>query len=121
MRYRSSYLTLGMGLMLPLSVSAGSVAAQACTLEYWRADNMWSNWRRADGYLGAETITLQPGQKKVFATDWSYEKQRNDGTNFYGSHLRRAINRGTGPLQLRLRGPLQFLKLVPSVMGGVAS
>ena len=120
MRYRSSYLTLGMGLTLALSVSAGSVAAQACTLEYWRADNMWSNWGRADGYLGAETITLQPGTKRVFATDWSYEKQRNDGTNFYGSHLRRAINRGTVPVQLRLRGPLQFLKLTPT-LGGVAS
>lgn len=120
MRYRSPYLTLGMGITLALSVSATDIAAQACTLEYWRADNMWSNWGRADGYLGAETITLQPGQKKVFATDWSYEKQRNDGTNFYGSHLRRAINRGTVPVQLRLRGPLQFLKLTPA-LGGVAS
>lgn len=115
MRYRTPYLTLGMGITLALTVSASDIAAQACTLEYWRADNMWSNWGRADGYLGAETITLQPGTKKVFSTDWAYEKQRNDGTNFYGSHLRRAINRGTVPVQVRLRGPLQFLK------GGMAN
>lgn len=110
MRYRSSYLTLGMGLTLALTVSAADIAAQACTLEYRRADNMWSDWGRADGYLGIETITLQPGQKRVFATDWSYEKQRNDGTNFYGSHLRLAVNRGTVPVQLRLRGPLHFIQ-----------
>jgi len=120
MRYRSSYLTLGMGLTLALSVSAADIAAQACTLEYRRADNMWANWGRADGYLGIETITLQPGQKRVFVTDWAYEKKANDGTNFYGSHLRLAVNRGTVPVQLRLRGPLQFLKLTPA-LGGVAS
>jgi len=76
-----------------------------CVFEYRRADNMWSNWGRPDGLLGAETITLQPGQKKVFVTDWSYEKKRNDGANFYGSHLRRAVNRGAGPLQIKVRGP----------------
>jgi hypothetical protein len=76
-----------------------------CVLEYRRADNMWAHWGRPDGMLGAETITLQPGQKKVFATDWSHEKQRNDGMNFYGSHLRRAVNTGAGPIQVKLRGP----------------
>lgn len=110
MRYRSPYLTLGMGITLALTVSATDIAAQACTLEYRRADNMWANWGRADGYLGVETITLQPGQKRVFVTDWAYEKKANDGTNFYGSHLRMAVNRGTVPVQLSLRGPLQFIK-----------
>src|SRR5688572_32015265 len=86
----------------PLPASAQTAP---CVFEYRRADNMWASWGRPDGLLGAETITLQPGQKKVFATDWSYEKQRNDGTNFYGSHLRRAVNRGAGPLQIKLRGP----------------
>ena len=112
MRHRSPYLILGLGVTLALGVSTPSMGAQSCTLEYRRADNMWASWGRADGYLGAETITLQPGQKKVFATDWAYEKQRNDGTNFYGSHSRLAVNRGTGPVQLRLRGPLLFLKLL---------
>ena len=91
-----------LGLVAPDSASA---QATPCVLEYRRADNMFSNWGRPDGLLGAETITLQPGQKKVFATDWSYEKQKNDGTNFYGSHLRRAVNRGPGPLQIKVRGP----------------
>ena len=87
---------------------ARSAAAQSCTLEYRRADNMWASWGRADGNLGTETITLQPGQKKVFATDWAYEKQRNDGTNYYGSHLRQAFNRGAGPVYVRLRGQGNF-------------
>lgn len=91
-----------LGLVVPRSASAQTAP---CVLEYRRADNMWANWGRPDGLLGAETITLQPGQKKVFAGDWSYEKQRNDGTNFYGSHLRRAVNRGAGPLQIKVRGP----------------
>ena len=98
--------------VLGLVVSASPASAQTapCVLEYRRADNMWANWGRPDGLLGAETITLQPGQKKVFATDWSYEKQRNDGTNFYGSHLRRAVNRGSGPLQFKVRGPGSLFK-----------
>ena len=104
-------------LALAAPVSAFAQPAP-CVLEYRRADNMWANWGRPDGLLGAETITLQPGQKKVFATDWSYEKQRNDGTNFYGSHLRRAVNRGAGPLQVKVRGPgsmVTFAKLVTVV------
>jgi hypothetical protein len=93
-------------------VDPGSASAQTtpCVLEYRRADNMWASWGRADGQLGAETIMLQPGQTKAFVIDWSYEKQRNDGANFYGSHLRRAVNRGAGPLQVRVRGPgLMFM------------
>jgi hypothetical protein len=86
---------------------AGPAAAQgpACVFEYRRADNMWANWGRPEGPLGIESITLQPGQKKIFLTDWSHEKLRTDGTTFYGSHLRRAVNRGTGPVQFRVRGP----------------
>ena len=92
-------------LGLVISASPASAQTAPCVFEFRRADNMWASWGRPDGLLGSETITLQPGQKKVFATDWSYEKQRNDGTNFYGSHLRRAVNRGAGPLQIKLRGP----------------
>src|SRR5215207_234489 len=94
--------------------SAGAAAAQGtpCVLEYRRADNMWADWGRADGNLGTETITLQPGQRKAFVSDWAYEKLHNDGTNFYGSHLRRAVNRGTGPLQVKLRGPGSMFSFV---------
>ena len=119
MRCRLHNLPLVLGLMVALTVSAKPIAAQSCILEYRRADNMWANWGRADGYLGIETITLQPGQKKVFVTDWAYEKQRNDGTNFYGSHLRLAVNRGTGPVQLRLRGPSHFIKALMSAAGAI--
>lgn len=60
-----------------------------CTIEYMRADNMWAAKGRPDGDLGVETLTLQPGKRKIFLTDWAYEKRRNDGEIYYGSHLRR--------------------------------
>jgi hypothetical protein len=85
---------------------------------------MWANWGRPDGLLGTETITLQPGQKRVFLTDWGHEKLRNDGTNFYGSHLRRAVNRGTGPLQFKVRGPgsmFAWMKAAASLATNVAT
>ena len=111
-RHRLALLaTAVLGLVIPASASAQA----PCVLEYRRADNMWSNWGRPDGFLGAETITLQPGQKKVFATDWSYEKQKNDGTNFYGSHLRMAVNRGAAPLQIKLRGPGSIFSFAKSI------
>lgn len=62
-----------------------------CTLEYQRADNMW----RAEPNLGWETVTVSAGSSKKFITDWAYEKLRNDGTRYYGSHLRIATNKGT--------------------------
>ena len=107
MRCRLRHLTLGLGLVLALTMPAEVIAAQSCTLEYYRADNMWESW--GSGNLGAETITLQPGQKKSFTTDWAYEKKRNDGTSYYGSHLRFAVNRGTGSVQVRVRGPMLIL------------
>ena len=94
MRFRSRKLFLGLGLMLVVTVPGRTIAAQSCALEYSRADNMWAGWGSPGGSLGAETITLEPGQKRVFVTDWAYEKKRNDGTNYYGSHLRYAVNRG---------------------------
>lgn len=107
MRCRSPDVPLGLGLLLALAMPASAIAAQSCTLEYYRADNMWEGW--GSGNLGAETITLQPGQKKSFATDWAFEKKRNDGTSYYGSHLRLAVNRGTGSVQVRIRGPMLIL------------
>lgn len=107
MRCRSHYLPLGLGLMVAMTLPAGAMVAQSCTLEYSRANNMWETWGR--GNLGAETITLQSGQRKSFTTDWAYEKQRNDGTNYYGSHLRLAVNRGAVPIQVSVRGPMLVL------------
>ena len=84
-------------------------AANTCLLDYQRADNMWADFGRADGGLGVETISLPvPANApntalKVFITDWRYEKQRNDGTSYYGSHLRIASNRGTMRAWLTVR------------------
>lgn len=74
-----------------------------CRLDYQRADNMWAAFGRPDGPLGTETISLAPAQDKVFITDWKYEKTRNDGSNYYGSHLRIATNAGPGTIRLHLR------------------
>jgi hypothetical protein len=92
-----------------LLASASTVAAQTCTLEYQRADNMWAAAGRADGPLGKETLTLQAGQTKVFTTDWKYEKRRNDGTNYYGSHTRIVTNTGKRPLKLVFHGDIPGL------------
>ena len=91
-------------VLLLLAAAAAPVAAQQCTLEYQRADNMWAGFGQPDGRLGAETLTLEPGQTKVFITDWKYEKQANDGTNYYGSHVRIVRNAGKGPIKLAFRG-----------------
>ena len=80
-----------------LLVPARVLRAQDCVLEYQRADNMWAAFGRPDGPLGIETISLKAGESRVFVTDWKYEKTRNDGTNFYGSHLRVATSKGSVP------------------------
>ena len=101
------------------SAAAGIVGAwrdnnKACTLEDQRADNMWAAEGRADGSLGIESITLLPGQTKVFITDWRYEKRRNDGTNHYGSHLRLARVPGdSGPTHFRLVNVWETQQLQP--------
>ena len=41
---------------------------------------------------------------KVFTTDWKYEKRRNDGRNYYGSHVRIVRNAGQRPIKLVFRG-----------------
>ncbi len=87
-----------------MAVAAAPAAAQQCTLEYQRADNMWSATGRPDGPLGKETLTLEPGQTKVFNTDWKYEKRRNDGENYYGSHARIVRNAGKRPIKVVFRG-----------------
>jgi hypothetical protein len=81
-------------------VFAQTAGVDQCRLEYTRANNMWGSL--ADSYksLGTESITLQPGQKKAFVTDWRFEKTRNDGSTYYGSHGRSHVNRGTRVLKV---------------------
>ncbi|HEY5900358.1 MAG TPA: hypothetical protein VIV54_22530 [Burkholderiales bacterium] len=97
-------------IMAFLAAVAAPAGAQ-CVLEYQRADNSFAAPGRPDGNLGVEKLTLQPGEKKVFITDWKYEKQRNDGRNYYGSHVRRLRNAGQHPVHVVMRGG----------MGGAAS
>jgi hypothetical protein len=86
---------------------ASSAASHTCVLEYQRADNMWAALGRPDGQLGTERITLEPGQTRTFVTDWAYEKRRNDGSNYYGSHARIVKNAGGRPVSLHVRGEVK--------------
>lgn len=74
-----------------------------CYLQYERADNSWAAAGRPDGALGKEYVLVRAGETRDFVTDWKYEKQRNDGTTYYGSHLRRAENLGVRPVRLQVR------------------
>ena len=87
-------------LLAAATLAARPAGAQGCALEFRRADTMWAAWGRADGNLGAETVAVDQDQRRVFVTDWRYEKQRNDGTTYYGSHLRIATN--SSPVVVRL-------------------
>ena len=105
--------------LLALFLLARPLSAQSCTLEYQRADNMWAAFGRPDGQLGKETVAVAMGATKVLATDWKYEKKRNDGANYYGSHLRIATNRGTTPVQVVIVSAALDLKtMLNNVMTG---
>ena len=106
-------------LSLALVILAHPLAAQSCVLEYRRADNMWSAIGRPDGFLGVETITLAPGTSRVFVTDWKYEKTRNDGTNYYGSHLRLATNKGPIPAIVEVQSAALAVESMVSGLLGV--
>ena len=92
--------TLLLAATLAATLAARPAAAQGCALECRRADTMWDAWGRPDGNLGTESVAVSPDQRRVFNTDWRYEKQRNDGTTYYGSHLRVATN--ASPVVVRL-------------------
>jgi hypothetical protein len=91
-----------------VSPAAHGVTRDACVLQYQRADNMWAAFGRPDGNLGSETITVPASREQWFNTDWQYEKLRNDGVNYYGSHLRVATNIGAREVVLRIRTPIWF-------------
>ena len=97
-------------LVFLLGALPAAALAQECRIEYQRADNMWAQLGRPDGALGTETLTLKPGERKVLITDWKYEKQKNDGTNYYGSHVRIMRNAGQQPVEV---------VVVPGAMGAM--
>jgi hypothetical protein len=82
--------------------SPGGGPLASCRLDFQRADNMWAGFGAPTGSLGTESISLSPGQNRAFITDWKYEKQPNDGTNFYGSHLRIGTNPTSSTIRLHL-------------------
>lgn len=111
---RPAHILAALALSLAAHATAARPAAaqekttnatpNTCVLEYQRADNMWAAYGNPGGsILGVESITLQAGQTKGFITDWKYEKTKNDGSNYYGSHLRIATNKGQRPLTLLVR------------------
>ena len=97
---------------LLVAVSAGSAHAQSastdqCHLGYARALSMWGDAPEATRN-GWESITLRPGQTKVFSTDWKYEKMKNDGTNYYGSHARYHSSNGNRTVKMTYKpGPFE--------------
>ena len=103
MLHRNDKIRAGLILSLLMLLSAGHAKAQTtdeCVLEYSRADNMWGSLEDSFRSLGRETIRLQPGQKRAFVTDWRFEKVRNDGSTYYGSHARTHLNRGTRVIKI---------------------
>ena len=89
---------------LPLTTPNTVAPTPGCRLEYARADNMWADRGQPTASPGPETLILAPGVSKVFDTNWRYEKLRNDGTKYYGSHMRVVSNTGTHSVRLLIRG-----------------
>ena len=89
-------LVTGLAATLVATPSAAQSTAWEyyCAISYYRADNMWGSKNDAFRSLGEETLRLNQGAPKNFLTDWKYEKKKNDGTTFYGSHARLLANHG---------------------------
>ena len=116
---RCGLIAVSMLALFMLGAIVQPLSAQGCTLEYERADNMFAAVGRPDGALGKESVNVPMGTTKVLTTDWKYEKRRNDGTNYYGSHLRIATNKGATPVQIVVvSGVLDFKSMLNNVMTG---
>lgn len=107
-----------------LFVSAFNLLAQSnqeaiMILEYKRADNMMAGEGAPSASMGTERLVLtKPGQRIEFDTDWKHEKKKNNGRNYFGSHLRFAENKGNTTLKLFLRPAVrgsEILYLVPGM------
>jgi hypothetical protein len=108
MTTRINTLRIAIAAAVLVALSAGPALAQSagtgdCRLVFTRADNMWGSAADSRRNLGIESITLQASQKKPFVTDWRYEKTKNDGSTYYGSHGRTFFNGGTRVLKLALK------------------
>jgi hypothetical protein len=85
------------------SLGASTVGAQACRLDYQRAESETATLGSAS-VLGVEQLALAANQQQGFITDWKYGTTRATSTVHYGSHLRSAVNRGTEAVSLALVG-----------------
>ena len=83
--------------------AAGQSPDYYCDVQYYRADNMWGSKEDAMKSLGMESFRLGQNASKGFETDWKYEKVRNDGRTYYGSHTRLVANKGNYGLTFYLR------------------
>lgn len=86
-----------------LASAAPAQAGNTCKLDFRRADGMWGTAESSRTSLGWETLTLNPTQTRAFVTDWKYEKTRNDGQTYYGSHGRAFRNSGLRVVKLTLK------------------
>ena len=90
--------TSHMGVRTQVTVTnpgAPSSSAGFCLIESRRANTMWAESGKATPAPGLESLRLNAGETRMFKSDWSYENRRNDGRNYFGSHLRQLLN--TGP------------------------
>jgi hypothetical protein len=103
-----SALLLAAALTLGVTrAAAGQYGFQSpdyyCDVQYYRADNMWGSLEDAKKSLGMESFRLNKDAPKSFLTDWKYEKMRNDGKTYYGSHTRLVVNKGNYDLTFYLK------------------
>jgi hypothetical protein len=94
----------------PQPLSAADLAKR-CVFEYRRADNAGNQAGLPSNSLGAETVTLRPGERVIFDTNWSHEKKKGTAAQRYGSHLRRAVNKGEGTV-VRVRSVANFAAIL---------
>ncbi len=86
-------------MILYLALLPVPVLAQTANVQYERGDGAFAS----KPVLAPESIDLAPGSIVEFDTDWKHEKQRTDGRNRYGSHLRRIYNKSTYMVVVYLR------------------
>lgn len=86
-----------------LASAAPAQAGNSCKLDFRRADGMWGTVESSLTSLGWESITLGPGQSRAFVTDWRFEKTRNDGQTYYGSHGRFFQNSGSRVVKVSIK------------------
>lgn len=94
----------------PQPLSKGDLAKR-CIFEYRRADNAGNQVGLPSNSLGVESVTMRPGERVLFDTNWANEKKKGTPSKRYGSHLRRAVNKGEGTV-VKVRAISNFASLV---------